>query len=70
MAGDCGGDGLYQHSVLVRTVQPVLEELGPEYEEAAKRSVLRAGRVFAKWCCRNYLGAGGGCGAVVYPQPR
>lgn len=37
MAGDCGGYGLYQHSVcVVRTVQPVLEELGPEYEEAAE----------------------------------
>lgn len=30
------GDGLHQHPFVVRTVQPVLEELGPEYEEAAE----------------------------------
>ncbi len=66
LAGDCSGDGFYQYSVVVRTVQPVLEELGPEYEEAQKRLVQRAGRVSAKWCCRNFSGAGGGRGAVVY----
>ena len=35
-AGHRRGDGLYQHPFVVRTVQPVLEELGPEYEEAAQ----------------------------------
>ncbi len=40
---------------VVRTVQPVLEELGPEYEEAAETLGARAGRVSAKWCCRNFL---------------
>lgn len=32
---------------VVRTVQPVLEELGPEYEEAAETLAQRAGRVSA-----------------------
>ena len=32
----CGGDGLTSIPFVVRTVQPVLEELGPEYEEAAE----------------------------------
>ncbi len=36
MAGDCGSDGLCRIPFVVRTVQPVLEELGPEYEEAAE----------------------------------
>lgn len=40
---------------VVRTVQPVLEELGPNMKRRQKRSAQHAGRVFAKWCCRNYL---------------
>lgn len=40
---------------VVRTVQPVLEELGRNMKRRQKRSAQHAGRVFAKWCCRNYL---------------
>lgn len=40
---------------VVRTVQPVLEELGPNMKRRQKRSAQHAGRVFAKWCSRNYL---------------
>lgn len=40
---------------VVRTVQPVLEELGPEYEEAAETPARRRGRVSAALCCRKSL---------------
>lgn len=38
---------------VVRTVQPVLEELGPSMRKRRKRWAPRAGRVSAKWCCRS-----------------
>lgn len=36
---------------VVRTVQPVLEELGPEYEEAAQTLGATRLQSFAKSCC-------------------
>ncbi len=47
----CGGDGLYQHSICGAHRQPVLEELGPEYEAAQTLGATRACKVFAKSCC-------------------
>jgi sulfate transport system permease protein len=38
---------------VVRTVQPVLEELGPSMRKRRKRWAPRAGRVSARWCCRS-----------------
>ncbi len=36
---------------VVRTNQPVPEELGPEYEEAGTNAGANARKVFAKSCC-------------------
>jgi sulfate transport system permease protein len=40
---------------VVRTVQPVLEELGRNMKKRRKRWAPRAGRVSARWCCRSCL---------------
>ncbi len=52
---------------MVRTVQPVLEELGRNMKKRRKRLVQRAGRVSANGAAGTFSGAGGGRGAVVYP---
>ena len=53
---------------VVRTVQPVLEELGPEYEEAAETlGATRWAEFLQSGAAGAFSGAGGGRGAVVYP---
>ena len=54
---------------VVRTVQPVLEELGPEYEEAAgKPSVATRLQSFRKVVLPELSRPAGGDCAVVYPH--
>lgn len=55
---------------VVRTVQPVLEELGPEYEEAAETTGATRLQSFRKVVLPELSPAlVQWCRAVVYPQP-